>query len=215
MIDNPFIYATTTVAGIDYSLRCPAICVIPPTDINNTVIPFENCHFYYLTTVQKDAIDQENIHGSVLGVYSSDEERYESIADWAVEVLKKHQCQCVGIEGYAYNASNTSSLTQLAENQGLLKYKLFQNNIAYDIFAPSAIKKFATSKGNANKDLMFDAWLNDTGVDLQSVFSRDADGKIRSPVSDIVDAYYIALSERVDTVATNYIYEEGENNVDI
>ena len=52
------------------------------------------------------------------------------------------------------------------------------------------MKKFATGKGNSNKDVMFEHFLEETGVDLMSSLSPKA-SKVNSPVSDIVDAYYI------------------------
>ena len=59
------------------------------------------------------------------------------------------------------------------------------------VFAPSEIKKFATGKGNANKMLMYEAFVEETGDDLANLFEID-DYSGQSPVSDIVDSYYIA-----------------------
>jgi len=125
-------------------------------------------------------------------------------------VLKKNGCKTIGLEDYAYGAANKSALTQLAENQGLLKYKLHLNGIDYAKYAPTSIKKFATGNGRSVKAQMYDAWLVDTQVCLQSIFNRYPDGKIKSPVSDIVDSYYIALSQRVDMCHTNFLFIEGQ-----
>ena len=38
-----------------------------------------------------------------------------------------------------------------AENCGILKYKLQERNIPYDVIVPSVVKKGATGKGNADK----------------------------------------------------------------
>ena len=59
------------------------------------------------------------------------------------------------------------------------------------VFAPSTIKKFATGKGNANKELMYEAFVEETGDDLAKLFEFDP-YKGQSPVSDIIDSYYIA-----------------------
>jgi hypothetical protein len=61
-----------------------------------------------------------------------------------------------------------------------------------DVHAPSAIKKFATGKGNAKKEDMYASFVEETGVDLSIILDQSVDPKVNSPISDIVDAYYIA-----------------------
>ena len=70
----------------------------------------------------------------------------------------------------------------------------------------------ATSNGRSTKDQMYDAWLKDTDICLNSVFGRSPDAKVKSPISDIVDSYYIACSQRLDMIQTNYQYQEGNKN---
>ena len=75
--------------------------------------------------------------------------------------------------------------------RNFLKLKLQRVAPTVSVFAPSEIKKFATGKGNANKMLMYEAFLEETGDDLALLFGIDTyNGE--SPVSDIVDSYYIA-----------------------
>lgn len=205
-------YATEIVAGIDYSIKSPCICIIPPTPVNEVIVPFSSCIFHYLTDNRRAIVDEQNIKGELMGSWNCDEQRYETIADWAVRILKSHSCMNVGLEGYAYGAANPSRLTQMAENQGLLKYKLHSNSIHYNLYPPTSIKKMATSNGRSTKEQMYDAWLKDTQICLQSVFGRDPDGKVKNPVSDIVDSFYIACSQRIDMIQTNYNYEKGNEN---
>ena len=54
---------------------------------------------------------------------------------------------------------------------------------------PSVVKKGATGKGNADKDMMYEAFLKETKIDLKKIFDTD---KVGNPVSDIVDSYYVA-----------------------
>jgi hypothetical protein len=205
-------YATETVAGIDLSLNSPAICIIPPTPNEDVVVKFSECHFHYLTNRKIAIINEQNIHGELMGSWNCDEERYESISEWVIRILKSYKCISTGLEGYAYGAANPSRLAQLCENQGLLKYHMFKEGIHYNLYPPSNIKKMATSNGRSTKDQMYDAWLKDTGVCLNSVFGRNPDGKIKSPISDIVDSFYIACSQRIDMIQTNYYFIEGEPN---
>ena len=57
----------------------------------------------------------------------------------------------------------------------------------------AAIKKFATGKGNANKELMYDAFVDEllTPKDLKEQLTPRAK-KVISPINDIVDSYFIA-----------------------
>ena len=48
----------------------------------------------------------------------------------------------------------------------------------------------ATGKGNADKKLMYEAFVKETGVPIKDMISPKS-GEIKSPISDIVDSYYI------------------------
>ena len=197
------------VAGIDLSLTCPAITIINPNPTPSTIVPFKDCQSYYLISKQKYTLSNQNITGAAGGHWDSPEDRYETIAEWVISVLQKHNVKSVGIEGYAFS-KQTNTLTQLAENQGLLKYFLYKNNIPYNIFTPSNIKKFATSKGNADKAAMKDAFYQDNpDYDIMDMFNKKPTDKVISPISDIIDSYYIALSERIANIAENADYTKG------
>jgi len=173
------------IAGIDYSMTSPAIC----THIGKRW-DFRNCQFYYLTSVKKLAKkfgEHSEFHGTLQPKkHKSDEERFEMISHWAVQHCFKFDF--VAIEGYAFNA--TGRVFQVAENTGLLKHKLWESNTPFDTYSPSVIKKFATGKGNATKEDMYDAWLKETGIDLKEIMIPNRE-KVGNPVSDIVDSYFI------------------------
>lgn len=219
-IQNPFQYADEVLAGIDYSLRTPCVCIIEPFTGSSTIVPYAFCDFYFLTDKPSHAIDQDNIHGTLMGSWKTPEERYESIADWTLGVLRKHKCKSIGLEDYAFRATNQSALTQLAESTGLLKYFLHNESIASTPYSISHIKKFATSKGNATKEMMYQAFVRDNwnsieeySICLNSGFGRKPDATPRSPVTDMVDAYYIANLHRIETCATNIIFEGKEEQL--
>jgi hypothetical protein len=62
--------------------------------------------------------------------------------------------------------------------------------IPVTIIPPSEVKKYATTKGNADKNLMYSAWIADTGIDLKGLLTPKKQDS-GSPVSDIVDSFYI------------------------
>ena len=57
---------------------------------------------------------------------------------------------------------------------------------------PTVIKKFATGKGNSNKEKMYEAFTAEvlTPLDLKERLTPKAKS-IKNPVSDIVDSYFI------------------------
>ena len=171
------------IAGIDYSLCGPAICISDMTES----FSFYGCQFYYLTNTKKYARKiKENVRGETFSDYNQEIERYETIADWAAD--KVVGCCHIGLEGYAYNA--TGRVFHIAENTGVLKYKLYQNSIPVDVIPPSEVKKFATGKGNANKEKMYSSFFEETGVPLAN-FMGMTPTNVKSPLSDVVDSYYI------------------------
>lgn len=181
-----------TIAGIDYSLCGPCICVFE----GGAKFSFDDCCFYFLTDTKKYAKSfMGNIHGEMFSEWNQDMERYQSIADWAVDVLRN--VNQIALEGYAYSA--TGKVFHIAENTGVLKYKLFQEQIPVTIIPPTEVKKFGSGKGNADKQMMHDAFLKETGIDLKKLMMPDKKD-IGSPVSDIVDSYYICKKMHQDVL---------------
>ena len=182
--------------GIDYSLSSPGVCV----NTSEGEFKYEDCTFYFLTNTKKyDTTFRENIAfgksavefiGSPHQLYTSEPERYNQISDWVIDIINSYvfwqEQPIIQIEDYSYGS--TGRVFHIAENLGLLKYKLkMECGWDYTLLPPSVIKKFATDKGNANKELMLEAFEKDTGVNLEVLF----DTKSKSPITDVADAYFV------------------------
>lgn len=174
--------------GIDYSINSPCVCVA----IGGTEI--KNCRFYVLR--------QKKLHESI------SHPQIELVGDWKDNktyplMTKYHRnsemvlgilgdlfsYESINIEGYSYG-SFSSSVIQLAENGGILRYRLIGFN--YKDIPPTVVKKNATGKGNAKKDQMYQAWIREGGFDLKTLFKTENDAD--NPLSDIVDSYFIMKS---------------------
>ena len=171
-----------TIVGIDYSLTSPAVC------INN-----EGEYMFYYLTNKKKYIGQmaKNIIGYEHQEYDTPIKRFSQISDWAINTFNRLSYDLknlkVYIEGYSFG-SKGQAVFQIAENCGILKYRLQQLNINYDTVVPSVVKKGATGKGNADKDMMYESFVKETKIDLKKIFDTD---KVGNPISDIADSYFI------------------------
>ena len=84
---------------------------------------------------------------------------------------------------------STGRVFNIAENAGLLKHYLWKSNISYNVVPPTVIKKFATGKGNANKEKLEQAFIEETGINIKEMLNMS--DKQWNPSSDIIDSYYI------------------------
>jgi len=172
------------IAGVDYSLTSPAICIH-----NGKEWSYNNCTFYYLVNKEKHLKNEDKKYVPTLyPSYREDVERFHLLSEWSVGNILGDGASSVALEGYAFGA--VGRVFQIAENGGLLKFKLWKADISIRNFPPTMIKKFATGKGTANKEMMIEAFEAETGVDI-----REKCGIVTkqwNPISDIVDAYYIA-----------------------
>ena len=175
-----------TIVGIDYSLNSPAICIAGDD------FDFDKCSFHFLTSKKKHIGKfGKNIFGYGQKEYNTPIERFTNISTWALDTIHKHKSDTakVFIEGYSFG-SKGQAVFQIAENCGILKYRLqLSPSILYDTVVPSVVKKFASGKGNADKQLMYDSFIKHTKQDLLKMFDM---GKLNNPVTDIIDSYYIA-----------------------
>ena len=166
-----------TIIGIDYSLTSPAVCV------NDGKLKF-----YYLTTKKKWIGQQsKDIIGYEHKEWTDPIQRFTYISDFVFDILFTTNNPKIFIEGYSFG-SKGQGLFQIAENCGILKYRLLEKNYGYNTVVPSVVKKGATGKGNADKNMMYEAFVKETNIDLKQIFDTE---KVGNPISDIADSYFI------------------------
>lgn len=148
----------------------------------------KDCEIHFLTSKKKLQKVVDNLYGDVYPEYETDIQRFNSISDWVVSNIQKHNVAVVYLEDYAFRA--TGRVFHIAENTGLLKYKLWKLGIPVHAFPPTTIKKFACGKGNGTKEDMEVAFLQETGYNVKTSLGMGL--KQWNPSSDIVDSFYIA-----------------------
>lgn len=174
----------TTVIGVDYSLTSPAICIHRGDEWNH-----RNCTWHFLTDRPKLEGRVQQFNGTLKPLHTCEEQRHDQLSQWAFDLIFASKPDRVMIEGYSY-ASSVGRIFNLAENTGLLKHKLWKNQICFDVAAPTSIKKFFTTRGNANKEKMQEVFISETSIDVKNILSISE--KQWNPSSDIIDAYALA-----------------------
>jgi hypothetical protein len=168
------------IAGIDYSLVSPSVTII---DIKTSSVVG-----HYLTTTKKNVrtikcADWYSAVGTEHLEYTNQQERYDQIANWILNLVRG--CDAVRIEDYAMGAKG--KVFNIAEGTGLTKWMLWKNGISFDLISPTALKKYATGKGNSDKPAMHSAFAAKAGFNLSDQFG----GRIANPVSDLVDSMWL------------------------
>ncbi len=185
------------LAGIDYSLVSPAVCLFRG-EIGEWDV--EKCEFHYLSKAKKYAeIDEYmkprkqtvRVAGHAYpteyeGNNENDCGRYDALSDWVLGLVEN--CSGVALEDYAFAAKGR--VFHIAENGGILKWKLYNLYIPCILVEPTVVKKFGAGYGGAKKLDMHEAFKKETGVDL---WKKITPGKkdVGNPTTDMVDAYYI------------------------
>lgn len=170
--------------GIDFSITSPAICQLAEDD------SFINSKFWFLTSVKKRVGVFNNITGSLHKEWSCDMERYQQISDWVMNCIQPSMVDKVYIEGYSLNSKG--KIYQIHENTAVLKYRLYTEHLIFDTIPPTVIKKSATKKGNANKELIYSHFLK-SNPDIREWLGIEKKEKIGNPIGDIVDSFYTAI----------------------
>ena len=183
MIQNIEYGSRVNCVGIDYSMSSPAICLSYGEEVS-----WQTCKIFYLTDKKKylGHFAEDRIMGqSLYKDWTSQQQRFHALSNWIMVHLNLDSSIKVYLENYSMGS--TGRVFSIAENTGILKYNLYLQGNPIILLPPSIIKKYATGKGNADKELMYEAFYNETKIDLQNILNSS----ISNPLTDIVDAYFI------------------------
>jgi len=172
------------IAGIDYSLSSPCICIAN----ERKPFSFESCKFLCMVKSKRLPSQIKNI--KIIQNYDSfypQMHRYQYLASNTACFCVRNGVQTVLIEDYAFAAHGR--VFHIGENCGIMKNLLSLYGVQMETAAPATIKKFATGKGNANKNDLFEKFNEETGVNLLDLLKLKKTKHLPAPVTDIVDAY--------------------------
>ena len=172
----------TVFAGVDLSFTSPAITIFD----SSKELKFENLQIYNIYQENRKTKTHAGNYGNVIveemPLWTSQEQRFDIISDWAIDKIK--DCDVLVLEGYSYNS--IGAVFDIAENGGVLKNKLYHLGKSFILASPGAQKKCFTGKGNANKQKTVDTFIEKFGVDLSKIIGLS--DKYKKPIDDITDS---------------------------
>ena len=193
--------------GIDPSINSTGVCILE-TDENNAQVNYK-FYIIKNGKLSKKESKAEDDNAKIFQyiLYDKLDTSIKNIEDYKVlewnktknmiqvcncvkEIIHKHIKRCNEVsnlyicqEGISYGSTiKTKSVFDLAGLNYLLRNAFINSNICdyFIIAAPSEIKKFATGKGNANKEMMV------------NMFSYIFPNLQLPKIDDICDAYFMA-----------------------
>lgn len=120
------------------------------------------------------ALDEQGnvlVEKEIEGKGKQDPERIASLVDNIMREIDADDIIC--IEGFSYGSKGKGVSFQYGLGY-MIRDRLFRKNIEYTDVTPSAVKKFATGKGNAKKDAMAVPIYKRWGFEHNSDNVRDA-----------------------------------------
>ena len=204
--------------GIDFSLTSPAICVYKNGEYS--FISFFNDGGKDWKKSKSKTYRYHNELNNIIDVIpytrQIDDSNYRNeqktkmadalmIVSLIIEKLKTiiEGDVIIGLEGFSYGSISSSTL-DLAMYNSFLRMKLIENfgSDVLNIISPTEGKKKLFGKGNANKEDMIQAFMDNRLEDndlLNNAFWRyckenGVDFKQPKPIDDLVDAYGILKS---------------------
>ena len=204
--------------GIDFSLTSPAICV------------YKNNNYFFISFFNDGGKDWKKskskfyrYHNELCGIIDVipytrkiDDDSYRNeqktkmidalmIVNLIIDKLKTviDDDVVIGLEGFSYGSISSSTL-DLAMYNSFLRMKLIENfgSECLNIISPTEGKKILFGKGNAKKEDMIQAFIDnrlDDDILIDNDFwkycnKNDVDFKQPKPIDDLVDAYAILKS---------------------
>lgn len=100
-------------------------------------------------------------------------DRAEKLEDMARSIAKYLNCDMVAIEGYSFGSRGRATIN-LGELGGLIRFYLNRYRTPFIEVPPTALKKWVTGKGNADKTKMAMALYKAYGVEFDNDDEADA-----------------------------------------
>lgn len=148
--------------GVDPSINSTGVCVWDGEDSYYYIISskmtkkMKDFKHKYITYIP---YEKEDVKGDEYSIKEYKKfSNIVSICDRLCEILKLYNIDNVCIEGVSYGSVGSAALVDLSFLNSAIRMTLRQMDIKFTIVSPTSLKKFACANGQADKDVMIDAW---------------------------------------------------------
>lgn len=178
--------------GIDPSINCTGVCVsvgdkniyyMIPSKVTKKMVAF--CHqFIHINNYIKDDTNGKEYEDKEVAKTNN----IYNICNILQSIISQYKDVEVIMEGVSYGSVGSAALVDLSGLNFAIRMMLRNMNVPFTIVSPTSVKKFAVANGQAEKDIMIDAWKR-----LDKNISDIKDIKI----DDLADAYFLAHYEKI------------------
>ena len=106
------------------------------------------------------------------------------------DIIKKYIGDDIEVymEGVSYGSVGSAALVDLSFLNASIRMVLKELEVNFNIISPTQVKKFACANGQADKDIMIDAWKRlDKGInDIKGI-----------KIDDLADSYFLSHYQEV------------------
>jgi len=174
------------IVGIDYSMSSPGLV---KCELDDNLDIIRSDYAGYSSVLKTSKLDS-NITHFKKEMFNNNLDRFLKLSQLSIDFINSWGTpDYVAIEDYAMGSNSGMNFT-IGEATMAMKTLVYNSGSKFRLYSPSAIKKFATGKGNAKKFDMKDAYDK---LDHQSVgyFDLSHLPENKNPSEDIIDAYWI------------------------
>lgn len=179
------------IVGLDISLNSPGI-VKANLDANLEIF---NINWIGFTTVKKDKKKCSNLIFNDIDAHKNYINRSIFMRNHIMDFLcynKTEHIHYAAFEDYPYGGAS-GHVFHIGGFTEIMKLNLYESGTALRWYDIVQIKKIATTRGNADKLSMYDAYLKipvEQRIDITDL-PPVTNAKGKSPTSDIIDAFYL------------------------
>lgn len=193
-----------TIIGIDMSKNSPGVCIRRGSSL--TFLSFLRGEDKGKISQHYKTLREAGVEMHFYGHRQASNMEYSLSESWKAEDAMRYaehivsqlpdETDFVGIEGFSYGSSGNSFIDIVGYGYAIRMALVKKYSAAkFSVFSPGNVKKTA-GKGNANKELIFEYFMQSENPDLrETLFWKGLTDKTidstKKPVDDLVDSFYV------------------------
>lgn len=175
-----------TIMGIDPSINSTGICIYNGKKyIYYNIVGSMTKKMAAFTHKNLNIISYEKLKDKKTEYFEKEQQKSINIFNICKIIeglIKKYKPACIAMEGVSYGSVGSAALVDLSGLNFAIRMMIMKYNINMVIIPPTTVKKAAVANGQADKQIMVDAWkrLDKNIADITEI-----------KIDDLADSYFI------------------------